>query len=74
MWAHEQSFPVDQCQLLDYYIFFSNFELNYLSLVENLSEMFPNKSKLFLLIFPFMYGKHKHIRPASAKVKLDLEK
>lgn len=33
--AHEQSFPVDNCQLLDYYIFLSNFERNYLSLVEN---------------------------------------
>lgn len=43
--AHEQSFPVDHCQFLDYYIFLSNFELNYLSLVETLSELSLNKSE-----------------------------
>ena len=49
--AHEQSFPVDHCQFLDYCIFLSNFELNYLSLVETLSELSLNKSEHIFFIF-----------------------
>lgn len=72
--AHEQSFPVDHCQFLDYCIFLSNFELNYLSLVETLSELSLNKSEHIFFHLSSVYGKCKNMRLASTKVKLGLEK